>query len=160
MRQVRSEAARTPWRWYPLGLTGAMLLVFAVNGVMVYDALRSFPGTAGEDGFDLSNSYNRVLDAAARQQALGWQVTARLDGAHRPRLVAVDRSGAPLGAVAVQAAAERPVGPPEHTELHFTGRGAGRFVAAETLGRGQWVVTVTIRRDGQAMSTTARLVVP
>ncbi len=88
----------TVWRWFPLGLITAMGFAFAVNGYMVYTALRSFPGTAGTDGFDLSNDYRRVLQAAAQQSALGWRIESSLDENRRPILHLTDRAGAPLAA--------------------------------------------------------------
>ena len=76
-------ARQLPWRWFPAAMLGSIAVVFAVNGAMIYAAVSTFPGQAGEDGFDLSNAYARVLDAAARQAALGWQLALEPDaGGH------------------------------------------------------------------------------
>ena len=57
-------SSRNPgWRWFPWAIALSLLVVVAVNGGMVWAALRTFPGVAGTDGFDLSNHYNRVLAA-------------------------------------------------------------------------------------------------
>jgi hypothetical protein len=82
----------TVWRWFPLGLIAVMGLVFAVNGYMVYTALSSFPGIAGTDGFDLSNGYGRVLQAAAQQSALGWRIESGLDETRHPLLLLTDQA--------------------------------------------------------------------
>jgi nitrogen fixation protein FixH len=149
----------TVWRWFPLGLIAAMGFVFLVNGYMVFIALSSFPGTAGTDGFDLSNDYKRVLQAAARQSALGWHIEAELDAARHPILHLADRTGAPLIADAIDAQAERPVGPAETTVLAFRPIGEGRFQADQTLFSGQWDIMVTVHEGGQFESTTQRMVV-
>jgi nitrogen fixation protein FixH len=149
----------TVWRWFPLGLIAAMSVAFAVNGYMVYTALRSFPGTAGTDGFDLSNGYGRVLHAAAEQSALGWRIEANLDEKRHPVLQLSDRAGAPLAPDALEAHAERPVGPLESTVLDFKSVGEGRFQSEQALFSGQWDLMVTVHADGQSTSTTQRVMV-
>jgi nitrogen fixation protein FixH len=149
----------TAWRWFPVGLIAAMGVVFAVNGYMIYTALSSFPGTAGTDGFDLSNGYKRVLQAAAEQSALGWRIDTTLDDARHPVLRLADRAGAPLTPDAIEAHAERPVGPVETTVLEFHPIGAGRFQADRTLFSGQWDVMVTVHAGNGVDSTTRRIVV-
>ncbi len=149
----------TVWRWFPLGLIGAMGFAFAVNAYMVYTAVRSFPGTAGTDGFDLSNGYGRVLHAAAQQVALGWRIESSLDQNRHPILHLIDQAGVPLAPDALEAHAERPVGPMEMTPLDFQSVGAGRFQSEQTLFSGQWDLMVTVHAGGQTTSTTRRVIV-
>lgn len=106
--------ARSLWRFFPLGLTAAMSVVFAVNGELIWSALHTFPGAAGGDeGFALSNNYNAVMDQAQRAAALGWTVQAAIDHAGRPVLTLAGSDGLPLRSVAVAASAERPLGEPD-----------------------------------------------
>jgi nitrogen fixation protein FixH len=149
----------TVWRWFPVGLIAAMGVVFAVNGYMVYDALSTFPGAAGQDGFDLSNDYKRILATAQQQAALGWQIEAEVTDTRFPVLRLTDRNGAPLPAVAIDAQAERPVGPPETTALSFQPVGRGRFQATTSLFSGQWDVMLTVRAEGRLYGATRRIVV-
>src|SRR5271166_6458543 len=151
---ARSIPARqaSHWRWFPLGVVGAMLVVFAVNGGMIYAALHTFPGEAGEDGFDLSNSYNKVLSGVARQAALGWRVSTEADADAHPVLVLTDRGGLALEGAAVDAVAERPLGPLEKTKLTLLPSGNGRYVARETLAPGQWSLLLDVERDGETLS--------
>ena len=72
---------------------------------MVYAAVEGFPGVAGQDGFDLSKRYDKVMAVAAKQAALAWQVDATLDDARRPVLHVTDKTGAPLSGASVQAMA-------------------------------------------------------
>ena len=154
------KSTESSWRWFPLGVVAAMLGVVAVNGSMIYAALHSFPGAAGEDGFDLSNNYDRVLAASARQAALGWRVRAGLDAVHHPILEVAVARGHALAATSVQASAERPVGPAETTKLSFHMLGQGRLAAGEPLPSGQWTLYVQVVSQGQTFSTTQRLIVP
>ncbi|HQT78230.1 MAG TPA: FixH family protein [Rhodopila sp.] len=147
------------WRWFPHGLAGAMAIAFAVNGYMVYDAVTTFPGAAGTDGFDLSNHYDRVLSAKQRQAALGWMVDAKVGADHFPVLHLTDRNGVPLVPAAIEAQAERPVGPKSTTALSFKPHGNGLYQAETSLFSGQWDIMLTIRSDGRLYSTTRRVVV-
>ncbi len=149
----------TVWRWFPIGLIGVMGLVFAINGVMIYDAVQTFPGAAGEDGFDLSNEYKRVLAAAERQAALGWQIEAEVTPAHFPVLRLTDRSGAPLAPVAIEAHAERPIGPLDSTALQFHPVGDGKFQADTSLFSGQWDIMLTVRSNDGRYRATRRVIV-
>jgi nitrogen fixation protein FixH len=148
----------TVWRWFPAGLIAAMGLVFAVNGYMAYDAVTTFPGTAGQDGFDLSNNYDRVLATAQRQAGFGWQIEADVASTRYPMLRLADRNGTPLAAD-IDAYAERPLGSPDPTVLKFQPIGNGRFQASTTLFSGQWDIMLTIRADGRLYSATRRVIV-
>jgi nitrogen fixation protein FixH len=149
----------TVWRWFPHGLIGTMGIVFAVNGYMVYDALSTFPGVAGRDGFDLSNEYKRVLATAQQQAALGWQIEAGVTNERFPVLRLTDRTGAPLTATEIKAQAERPVGPVDSTALTFRAIGDGRYQTDTSLFSGQWDIMLTVHADGQMYNATRRLVV-
>ena len=63
------------WRWFPHGLIMSMLVVFVVDGWFIAWRCASFPGHAGEDGFDLSNGYDRVL--ARRRHSPRWAGMSR-----------------------------------------------------------------------------------
>jgi nitrogen fixation protein FixH len=149
----------TIWRWFPHGLFGAMGLVFAINGYMVYDAYRTFPGVAGRDGFDLSNEYKRVLATAQQQAALGWQIEAGVTNERFPVLHLTDRARSPLTATGVDARAERPVGPVGSAMLSFQPIGDGRYQADTSLFSGQWDIMLTVHVDGRTYHATRRVVV-
>ena len=56
-----------------------------------------------------------------------------MDDARYPVLRLTDRTGAPLAAAAIDAQAERPVGPADTTRLTFQPLGGGRFQADTSL---------------------------
>ena len=68
-------ADRARWAWWSL-----------VNVGMIYAALHSFPGKAGDEGFDLSNQYDAVLERVQREAAARLDVLARTDAAGRPEV--------------------------------------------------------------------------
>jgi nitrogen fixation protein FixH len=148
----------TIWRWFPIGLFGAMGFVFLVNGYMVYNAVTTFPGSAGKDGFDLSNDYKRVLAAAHHQSDLGWTIDADVTGTRQPTLSLTNKSGDPLQVSDIEARAERPVGPAESTPLSFQPAGPGHFQASTDLAQGQWDILLTVQSEGQTYTATRRVV--
>ena len=146
------------WRWFPVWLIAVMVAVAGVNGYMVYAAVKTFPGEAGLDGFDLSNEYGRVLKAEAKQVALGWHIETSVDPQRHPTLLVVDRDGKALPGEQVDVVAERPVGPKDHTVLSMRDLGDGRLYSETTLFSGQWDLMVTVRDGDRVYSTTRRVV--
>lgn len=143
-------APKSAWRLFPLALMLWLCVVAAVNIVMVTDAIGSFPGLAARNEFSISNNYDKILESAARQQALGWQVSAALDGA-RPVIQVRDRDGAPLADAIVTASAQRPLGPPQTTAL----------TSAATIlpTPGPWDLTIRVQRGDQSFAVTRRVIV-
>ncbi len=151
-------AARSGWRFFPWYVAGALGVVMAVNGVLVWFAVESFPGLATNGGFDVSNRYDRVLAAADRQAALGWTVQDTLvEG--RPVVTLSGRDGAPLIGASVAATAERPVGAAVAVPLAFHATGPGRFEADAALALGKWELDLTVTAGGHEYHTVRRLVV-
>jgi nitrogen fixation protein FixH len=150
---------KSAYRWFPWGLFAGMMVAFLVNAYMVYAAVESFPGVAGQDGFDLSKRYDQVIAVAAKQAELGWQVEATLDDAQRPVLHVTDRAGAPLSGTAIKAEAQRPLGPAERTLLAFHPLDAEHYQADTALESGQWDVLVTVTTGDSRYTTTRRLLV-
>ncbi|MGD0433087.1 MAG: FixH family protein [Acetobacteraceae bacterium] len=162
MMRVREGALqpRNIWRFFPWFIAAAMGVVVAVNFGMAYTALHTFPGTAGGDGFDLSNHYNVILDRMAKQAALGWELRAEVTAEGHPVIVLWDRSGTALAGAGVQMTAERPVGDKLTTQVRFSETSPGRYVGVETLSeKGQWELRISAAAGGQGISATRRIVV-
>jgi nitrogen fixation protein FixH len=157
---MRALPKRSAWRFFPWWIAGAMAVVIAVNGGMIYAALHSFPGQAGSDGFDLSNHYNSVLERVQEQAALGWTVRVDADAAGRPMVVLTGKQGEPLTGAGIQAVAERPLGAEDTTRLTFHEAAPGRYAADAPLAvAGQWDVLLTATVQGHEVTTTRRIVV-
>jgi nitrogen fixation protein FixH len=148
------------WRWFPWAIAGAMALVVAVNLGMVYAALHTFPGQAGNDGFDLSNRYDQVIARVERQAALGWTIDARADPAGRTEVALTDSAGAPLTGARIEAVAERPLGAARATRIAFQETAPGRYLADTPLGLpGQWDLSLVADAEGHEVTATRRVVV-
>lgn len=93
-------------------LVGCFGIVFAVNGLMVWKAVGSFPGLVTESSFRDSQRFNAEIAAAEAQAARGWRVEATTsrtaDGTATVVLAARDRDGRPLSGVAFHARLEHP----------------------------------------------------
>lgn len=136
-----------------------------VNGALAYFAVSSDTGLVSAHPFELGNGYNRVLDAGAAQDALGWRgsvrfvATAGLSG----RIVAElrDHAGAPLNGLVVEATVVRPVEPLPRQDLALGAGGQGTYSGPVTLARaGQWDVRVTVERGADIYQFVRRIVVP
>ncbi len=76
-------------------LVSFFAVVMAVNFTMARMAISTFGGTVVDNSYVASQNYNIWLNAADRQERLGWQVVARLDS-DRHILVSVEKNGAAL----------------------------------------------------------------
>jgi len=93
-------------------LVGVFLFVAAVNAVMIWKALGSFPGVVTESSYRDSQHFNRSIAAAHEQAARGWKVdlqaVRRPDGRAVIRLEAKDAEGRPISGVAFRAVLQHP----------------------------------------------------
>ena len=159
MMAASFPSASTRSRWIPWVFVGGMLTVVLVNAVLVFFAMSSWSGVATSRAFERGIAYNRLLAAAAAEEALGWQAdVAYRDG----RLVAVLREagGRPIDGATVMAEAQRPLERPTFMSGALDGAGEGRYVAA--LGEmrpGQWEIRLIVARDSAVAHLTRRLVV-
>ena len=113
-------------RWIPWVFVGGMMVVVVVNGVLIFQALTTFTGVTVGQSYDRGRTYNRVLDEAARQDALGWQLQASVEDG-RVTVTARDRADAPIAGV-LEAHLLRPL---DGERVPFPDvTGAGRFVLA------------------------------
>lgn len=152
------------YRWIPWAFAGALGVVVAANGALAYFAAVSSTGLVTEHPFDRGNSYNRVLDAAATQDALGWRaaVSFRPAGLERGEIAAkfTDRDGRPLPGLRVTARVQRPVEPLPESVVPLSETAAGRYVAAVALDRpGQWEVHIAARLGADRFEFTQRIAV-
>lgn len=128
-------------------------LVFAVNGVMAWFALDTFPGLVSNDAYREGLEYNRTLDAKAAQIRLGWKVDVEVTGTGDRRTVAArfhDRHGRPLSGMRVNAAMVWPVATGRDRRFALAENAPGDYRAAVTLpSLGNWRLTLEAqRRDG------------
>jgi nitrogen fixation protein FixH len=134
--------------------------VVLVNAGMVFAALKSFPGKAGSEDFELSNRYDTVLQRSDHDAALGWTVQASADGERVPVVVLTQRDGTPLQGALLEGVAGRPLGPAETRHLAFHESAAGRYVADAVLPeQGQWELTLSASAGDNQIAATRRVIV-
>ncbi|MCK8784769.1 FixH family protein [Roseomonas sp. NAR14] len=143
--------------WIPWVFVGAMGLVIAVNGALVYSALSTFTGTTVGHAYDQGRAYNDVLAEQRRQDALGWTARLRAEGGAL-RLAANDAAG-PLAAGAGGRLVRPLTG--ESVALEFVPEGAGAWRAAlPALAPGQWEARLVLRRGADHLDLRQRVFLP
>lgn len=149
---------RSTWRWFPWAMVGCLLVVVAVNGVLAWAALTSFPGKAVDDDFGISNRYDQIIAQAEQQAKLGWSVETTMD-AGRPVIRLTAKDGTPLDGAVISAVTQRPLGPPQTVAQHFQAIGPGRYRVDVALSQpGNWDMMLRVAVRGQKLSVTRRVV--
>jgi nitrogen fixation protein FixH len=162
--RMNNSVGRAPtYRWIPWAIVGAFVFVAMVNGALAYFAIHSDPGLVSDHPFELGNGYNRILDAGAAQDALGWRAEARFqsgDGLSGKVVVLVSGpSGAPVDGLTVKLAVVRPVDALPEQDLALAAVGGGRYEAPIALARaGQWDLQVAAARGDLVYRFAQRIV--
>lgn len=111
-------------------------VVIAVNVTMAMFAVRTFGGVVVENSYVASQKYNGWLEAARKQQQLGWAIAPGLDR-QRHVIVSVDVDGAE-----VTGFARHPLG--READILLTFGRAQR--STQALPPGRWAVHLNVRR--------------
>jgi nitrogen fixation protein FixH len=149
-------------RWIPWLFVAGMAIVVAANGIMVYFAVSSWAGVTVAQPYQRGLAYNRVIEAAAREQALGWTAEASVqrDGAEI-WVELRDATARPLSDVAIDAVLLRPLASAAPIPVTLRAQGQGRYAGAvEPLQRGQWELRLAVTRGADAVHVTRRVIVP
>ncbi|MDO8290307.1 MAG: FixH family protein [Parvibaculum sp.] len=129
-------------------LLGSFAIVFAVNGLLIYNALSTFDGIEVPDAYKRGRAYNHVLDAMEAQKALGWRTAIEVDDkgrGHEVRLAVnfTNRDGAPLRDLKILATFWRPVVDGVDQGKAMVEAAPGRYEADFRLAYGgNWIVRV------------------
>lgn len=158
------RSGKAPGSWIPWLFVGFFALVVAVNGTMIWIALASWTGLAANRAYDRGLTYNRNLDAAARQAELGWRptLTVRMGVAGgEVELVLADAGDRPIAEAVVVVSFERPTseGLDFVVPLEQATSGVYRGSFAPTAS-GAWNLHATIRRGEDLFVHDQRVVLP
>ena len=135
-------------------LLGFFLLIFAVNGVFLYFSLATHPGTTARDAYREGLEYNRVLERAERQRALGWRARILAEGG-TVRLRLRDAAGAAVSGLAGRVRAGRPASDSEDRVRAAVETAPGVYrVEGPPFAPGRWTVVFEMR-DGAGRSFRA-----
>ncbi len=131
-----------------LAFFGVML---AVNAVFVVLALSTFNGGEGGRAYQRGLDYNRVIDAARAQDALGWSHRIEVTQPGQVSLSVSERNGAPVAGLVLDAEIARPVDDRFTRPLAFREVAPGAYAAdLAGLEPGNWVVSLAASRRGGA----------
>jgi nitrogen fixation protein FixH len=146
-------------RWIPWIFVGGMLTVFLVNAVLVFFAMSSWSGIATDRPFERGLAYNRLLAAAAAEEALGWKAEiAYRDGGLTVLLR--DADDRPIEGAALSFEARRPLERHASIGAVFASAGMGRYEArVDDLRPGQWDIRLAVVRGDAAAHLGRRIVV-
>jgi nitrogen fixation protein FixH len=148
--------------WIPWLLAGLFPPVIAVNALLVVLALRSNTGLVSDNAFDTGQSYNRIIAAGLKQAALGWRVTARLQGGAgdaRLQVTVRDADGAPLRGLTISGRLYSPVAPQPDQKIVLQEQVGGLYGQSLVLPRGgQWDAQLVALRDGTSYAIDQRLI--
>ena len=152
MTSASHPTARTPFRfsgWHMLAILVAFFgVVTVVNVYMAHLASSTFTGEVTDNGYVASQNFNRWLDEAAREKALGWSATVarQADG----RLV-VTVTGKGTEAAVLSGQADRPLGTgaADVRAITFTRGIGGSFVSDAKLAGGRWHLRLTLSAGGK-----------
>lgn len=152
-------------RWVPWAIIASFLVIVGVNGAFAYFAISSDTGLVTSHPYAEGNGYNRVLQEAAAEAALGWRGTVAYrrsaDGSGGTIVADLsDEQGRPVSGAALRARVLRPLGPGAETELALVEMTPGRYAAPVTLAQlGQWEVRAIARRGDDIFQFERRIVV-
>lgn len=152
--------------WTGRHVLAALLLSFAavvgINGYFIFAAERTYPGEDVSRPYLQGLEYNRILDARARQAALGWHAIiagARdAQGAAKIVVTLADRSGAPLSGVRLNGMLRHPMNEERDRAIVFETMGSGSYVGRVAhAGAGSWDVVVTVRSGHEPFEAKRRI---
>ncbi len=139
-----------------LGMIAFFGVVFAVNGVFLYQALSTHTGIVANEPYRKGLEYNQRIEADERQQALGWTVDLAVpDRAGEVRAVMVDSSKRPVTGLRLVGRVGRPSTSDRDHALEFKEASAGSYVApVAALEEGAWIVELQaseLKSDGETV---------
>lgn len=119
--------------------TGAFAVIIAVNVVMAFKAVSTFPGLEVQNSYVASQTWDKEM---AAQKALGWNVAKDYDEKlGELRLTFTDETGAPVQLAGLNVLLGRPTSARDDTRPAFA-REAGVYVGKVHLAPGKWMLHI------------------
>lgn len=120
-------------------------VVITVNVMLARFAIGTFGGTVVDNSYVASQQFNGWLNAAKRQEALGWTVRSSLDKTRHMTLSLSGRDGKPIDGALIRVEATHPLGRLSTDDLVFTNPGAGHYRSTAALPAGRWHLLIEVR---------------
>lgn len=127
--------------YWMLGFFG---IIFAVNGVFLYQALSSFPGEDVKKSYAQGLDYNQTLAARAAQDVLGWRAELGISDTS-VILHLEDKTGTGLSGHPVIGQLRRRATRQGDQTLVFTTQAGGNYQARiDQIEAGQWELRIQV----------------
>lgn len=156
--QDETQTDRPPRRWTGWTILFALLgffgVIFAVNGLMAYEALSTLSGVDTDSAYQAGLMYEQAVATAKAQDARHWQVDAKLTPAadgERLDVNARDAAGQPLAGMQASVIFERPTDRRLDRSVVLAEDAAGRFHGDADVAAGQWDLVIELTRHGEEM---------
>lgn len=118
-------------------------VIFAVNAVLVWQAVATHSGLVASEPYRKGLGYNRRIEADERQQALGWTSEAAVDPGSAIAVTLAGPDGQPVSGLSLSGAIGRPSTGRSDVALRFVEHAPGRYVALlGGLEAGAWLLSV------------------
>lgn len=126
-------------------------VVFAVNGVFLYSALKTNTGVVANEPYRKGLAYNERIAADERQKALGWQDEASFTGDGRVSVVMKGADGQPVSGLVMEATLGRPSTTAGEHKLRLAEIAPGSYAATVAgAAPGTWLFALEARRADNA----------
>jgi nitrogen fixation protein FixH len=133
------------------------VLVFLVNGAMIYSAVSTHTGLVAREPYRKGLHYNERIAADERQARLGWTDTVALSRDGRVVVALADADGRPVAGLRAEVLIGRPSTDRQDTRLALREVEPGRYEArTEPLAAGSWLLALEVRTDRAAADPVYR----
>jgi nitrogen fixation protein FixH len=124
--------------------------VFAVNGLLMYQALSTHTGLVANEPYRMGLAYNERIGAAARQAQLGWSERLDFGRDGHALFVLAERDGRPVRGLRVEGVLGRPASNAHDVKLAFVETAPGEYAAQTAqVPAGSWLIALEARaREG------------
>jgi nitrogen fixation protein FixH len=137
-----------------VSLIAFFVAVAGVNAVMIKVAVSTFGGVETESAYQAGLAFAKETAAVAAQDALHWQVKAKISeeaGATVVEVVATDAGDRPLAGVEATARLVHPTDKRADRVIELGEGAPGRFRGHGEPVVGQWALVIELSRDGARM---------
>jgi nitrogen fixation protein FixH len=145
--------------WIPWTFVWAFLLLFVIDGTLVYLAVSTRPGVVVERAYERGLAYNQYLAEADAQKARGWQSHVVYEG-NQLSLALAGKDGQPLQGATITAQFVRPVHDGEDFTLPLEESAPGVYIKTVTFPQpGKWNVRISATWQNQPYQVSQELIV-
>ncbi|HRD76764.1 MAG TPA: FixH family protein [Hyphomicrobiaceae bacterium] len=130
--------------------------IFAVNGALLYFALKTHSGLVAVEPYRKGLAYNDRIAADATQSALGWKAEAALSSGGALTVAMADRDGKPVAGLKVTGLFGRPSTSKDERRLALIETAPGRYSAdLGALSTGAWRIDIEALRPATDLAPDA-----